>query len=253
MSGFAGRFGALADAYRAFRPGWPAEVGERILARVPPPRRRALDLGSGTGLVTAWLAPEFVEVVALEPDAAMRARIEPRQGLSTRGERAEDARFEAGSFQLVTAGNAFHWMDGTAVLARAWDWLAPRGTLALFRYDPPHDAAGPLGPFLRRQFEVTWRAHVDPRLFDTDYARRTLAASPFAATLELQRLSSPRALTLPELMGFLRSTSYAGGFARAQPDPEAAWRALETDIVAVAGPGPFAFEFRIELLLATRP
>jgi len=253
LSGFEGRFGALADAYRAFRPGWPPEVRERILARVPPPRRRALDLGAGTGLVASWLAQEFVEVVALEPDGGMRARIEPRPGLETSGERAEDARFEAASFQLVTAGNAFHWMDGPAVLARTWDWLVPGGTLALFRYDPPHDAAGPLGPFLRREFEVTWRAHVDPRLFDPDYARRTLAASRFGTTLELQRLSNPRALTLPELMGFLRSTSYAGGHARAQPDPGEAWRQLEARIVALAGRGPFAFEFRIELLLATRP
>lgn len=58
-------FGAQAGECRAFRPAWPAGVFARIVARVPRPRRRALDLGAGTGLVATRLVEHFQEVVEL--------------------------------------------------------------------------------------------------------------------------------------------------------------------------------------------
>jgi len=245
-------FGAQAGDYRAFRPAWPAEVFTRILDRVPRPRRRALDLGAGTGLVTEQLLEHFDAVVALEPDARMLAHIEPRPALTTLNGRAEDARFEPGSFDLVTAGNAFHWMDGAAVLERARGWLAPGGLAALFHYNPPHAAEGTLEELLSREYSVVWREHVHPRLLDLDYTRRTFAESSFGPGMEAQRIPYDIPLAMPELMGFLRSTSYGGGYARSLADPEGYWRALEARILAAAGPGPFVLDFHVELFLASK-
>jgi SAM-dependent methyltransferase len=247
-----GLFGAQSGEYRAFRPAWPAEVFARILARVPPPRRRALDLGAGTGLVAVRLSEHFREVVALEPDARMLAQVEPRPGLTTVHGRAEDARFDPASFELVTAGNAFHWMDGPAVLAGVAGWLAPRGVVALFHYNPPHAAEGRLEEILAREYTVVWREHVHARLHDLDYTRRTLATSPLGAGMEAHRIPYDVALSLPELMGFLRSTSYGGGYARALPDPEGYWRDLEARIRAGAGPEPHVLDFHVNLFLAPR-
>lgn len=252
MSTFQGRFGAQAGDYRAFRRAWPQEVFARILAMVPPPRRRALDLGAGTGLATAHLLEHFEHVVALEPDARMLAQLEPRPALTAVHAGAEEARFEPASFDLVAAGNAFHWMDGAAVLERARAWLRPGGYLALFRYDPPHAAEGGLEELLRHEYAVVWREHVHPRLHDPDYARRTLAASSFGARMEATWIPNDLTLTLDELMGFLRSTSYGGGHARSLTDPAAYWRELEERVLARASAGPFVLDFQVELLLATK-
>jgi SAM-dependent methyltransferase len=252
MSVFQSRFGAHAGAYRAFRPRWPAEVFERILARVPAPRACALDLGAGTGMVARELAAHFDDVVAVEPDERMLAELEALPNLRSVHARAEEASFEPASADLVTAGNAFHWMEGELVCSRARQWLRPGGTLAVFRYDPPHAAAGELETLLAHEYGDTWRAHVHPRLSDPDYTRRTVAESSFGRTLEACWIPNDLALALPELMGFLRSTSYGGGHARSLADPEAYWSGLAERIEAAAGPGPSVLDFKVELLLATR-
>ena len=252
MSDTQGRFGAHAGAYHAFRPRWPREVYERILARFHGPRAHAVDLGAGTGMIARELAAHFERVTAVEPDERMLAQLEPRANLATRHARAEDARFEPESVDLVTIGNAFHWMDGAAVCGHVREWLRPGGVLAVFRYNPPHAAAGALDALLWREYEVVWRAHVHPRLRDPDYTRRTVAESSFGKTLEARWIPNDLPLGLPELMGFLRSTSYGGGHARSLPDPEGYWRELEQRIRAAAGPGPFVLDFKVELLIGSR-
>jgi SAM-dependent methyltransferase len=245
-----GRFGAQAGEYSAFRPVWPREVFTRILARAREPRRCAVDLGAGTGLVAARLAEHFGEVVAVEPDARMLARLAPNAAIRTLRARAEEVDFEPGYIDLVTAGNAFHWMEGAAVCANAHGWLRPGGVLAVFRYNPPHAAAGALEALLEHEYSVVWRAHVHPRLLDPDYTRRTVAASRFGPTLEASWIANDLELSLDELLGFLRSTSYGGGHARALADPENYWRELGERVRGAAGPGPFVLDFGVELLLA---
>lgn len=246
------RFGAQAGDYRAFRPLWPAELFTRVLTRVAGERRRALDLGAGTGLVARVLAEHFAHVLAVEPDERMRAEFEPRANVTLLAARAEDVEVELASCDLVTIGNAFHWMDGARVCVRAYRWLRPGGTFAVFRYNPPHSAEGALDALLAHEFTVTWRAHVHARLLDPEYALRTLSESIFGARLEASWLPNELSLSRDELLGFLRSTSYGGGHARALAEPEAYWRELEARIVAAAGDGPYRMDFGVELLLGAR-
>jgi len=246
------RFGAQAGEYRAFRPLWPQEVFTRILTKVAGDRRRALDLGAGTGHVAHALAAHFAHVVAVEPDEGMRAQFEPRANVALLAGHAEDVELELASFDLVTIGNAFHWMDGARVCVRAYRWLRPGGVFAVFRYNPPHSAEGALDALLAHEFAVTWRAHVHPRLLDPEYARRTLSESVFGARMEASWMPNELALARAELMGFLRSTSYGGGHARSLAEPESYWRELEARIVAAAGDGPYRMDFGVELLLGAR-
>jgi len=54
------RFGDAVAAYAAYRPEYPAELWEKILAGIPPEhRQRAVDLGAGTGLSAVPLAQWF--------------------------------------------------------------------------------------------------------------------------------------------------------------------------------------------------
>jgi hypothetical protein len=138
------------------------------------------------------------------------------------------------------------------VLANARRWLRPSGWLALFRYDPPHAAEGALEELLHHEYSVVWREHVHPRLRDPDYTRRTVASS-FGERVEAAWIPNDLHLSLDELMGFLRSTSYGGGHARSLADPAEYWRELERRVRVCAGAGPFRLDFRVELVLATKP
>ena len=98
----------------------------------PAPGPRVLDLGAGTGKLTATLVASGAEVIAVEPDPAMLTEL--RRALPT--VRALPGSAEAiplpdASVDAVLAGNAMHWFDMAVagpeiarVLEPAASWLA---------------------------------------------------------------------------------------------------------------------------------
>jgi SAM-dependent methyltransferase len=99
-------FGAVAEVYDRGRPGWPAEAIEWLLGPEP---LEVLDLGAGTGKLTAALVAAGHRVTALEPDAEMRTV------LAKRMERVAGAKADGGS--TVQMGDAV-LIDGDAAIAR---------------------------------------------------------------------------------------------------------------------------------------
>ncbi|HEY7813816.1 MAG TPA: methyltransferase domain-containing protein, partial [Nakamurella sp.] len=61
----------MAEAYERFRPGYPAELVDLVLAYADRPVRNALEIGAGTGKATRVFADRGLLVTATEPDAAM--------------------------------------------------------------------------------------------------------------------------------------------------------------------------------------
>jgi SAM-dependent methyltransferase len=122
----AGAFGAGADAYVRGRPGYP-EVAVR--ACLPTAARRVLDLAAGTGKLTAGLLALGLDVVAVEPLAQMRGRIDPRAEILDG--RAEAIPLPAASVDAVLVGQAFHWFDRDRALAEVVRVLRPGGTVGL--------------------------------------------------------------------------------------------------------------------------
>src|SRR6476660_1148222 len=103
-------FGVAAAAYAEHRPDY-AEAAVRW-ALEPAPGSRVLDLGAGTGKLTATLASLGAEVIAVEPDPAMLTEL--RRALPT--VRALPGSAEAiplpdASVDAVVSGNAMHWFD----------------------------------------------------------------------------------------------------------------------------------------------
>ena len=70
-------FGAAAAAYAEHRPDY-AQAAVRWALELAP-GRRVLDLGAGTGKLTAALAGLGLDVIAVEPDPAMLAELQSSQ------------------------------------------------------------------------------------------------------------------------------------------------------------------------------
>ncbi len=122
-------FGAAATEYAEHRPDYAPAAVRWALERAPGPR--VLDLGAGTGKLTAMLVGLSAEVIAVEPDPAMLTEL--RRALPT--VRALPGSAEAvplpdASVDAVLAGNAMHWFDMNVAGPEIARVLEPDGILA---------------------------------------------------------------------------------------------------------------------------
>ncbi|MGD1171440.1 class I SAM-dependent methyltransferase [Mycobacterium seoulense] len=104
-------FGSIAEDYDGLRPRPPRQAVDWL---VPPRCGVAVDLGAGTGLFTRALAGRAAEVIAVEPDARMRAVLT---------ERSPDVRAVEGT------GESIPLPDATAdavFVSSAWHWMDPQ-------------------------------------------------------------------------------------------------------------------------------
>jgi SAM-dependent methyltransferase len=121
-------FGAVADQYDRARPSYPRELVEALTG---PGVERVLDVGCGTGIAGGLFRERGCEVVGVEVDARM-GELAREKGLEVEIGRFEDWRPEGRLFDLVIAGQAWHWVDPRVGGERAVEALRPGGVIALF-------------------------------------------------------------------------------------------------------------------------
>jgi SAM-dependent methyltransferase len=133
MSSRALSFGAIADAYERYRPGYPAEMADLVLTYAGRPVLTALEIGAGTGKATRLFAQRGVVVTATEPDAAMLAELRKHVPPSVTTVQAafEDLR-PGESYGLVYAAAALHWTNPDGRWPRVASLLEPGGVFASF-------------------------------------------------------------------------------------------------------------------------
>ena len=132
-------FGAVAASYAEYRPTYPADAVAWCVAPTgrPVAELRVLDLGAGTGKLTALLAELGADVTAVEPDQAMLAELR-RQLPSVRAlpGPAEAIPLADGSVDAVLCAQSMHWFDMSRALPEMARVLAPGGALgALWNSD----------------------------------------------------------------------------------------------------------------------
>jgi SAM-dependent methyltransferase len=122
-------FGSDPERYDRARPRYPDALVERIVAASPGPD--VLDVGCGTGILAHQLEAAGCKVLGVEPDERM-ADAARRGGLDVEVSKFEDWDRARRTFDSVTAGQSWHWVDPVAGAAKAAEALRPRGLLTAF-------------------------------------------------------------------------------------------------------------------------
>lgn len=127
------RFAAQALDYDRYRPRYPDAAFDLLVGETGVvPADTVVEIGAGTGIATLPLADLGLDVIAIEPARDLAALAAAKLG--DRG-RVVVGRFEDCALpdrvKVVTAFNAWHWVEPTTGLERAARLLDAGGWLAL--------------------------------------------------------------------------------------------------------------------------
>ncbi len=130
-------FGGTARDYGAYRTAFPAELFTRLAARgVGLPGQRVADLGTGTGVLARSFAAAGCVVTGVDVAPEMLAearRADAAAGLEIayRVAPAEDTGLAGNAWDVVSAGQCWHWFDRRRAAAEAARLLVDGGALAI--------------------------------------------------------------------------------------------------------------------------
>ncbi|MFQ5627414.1 MAG: class I SAM-dependent methyltransferase [bacterium] len=134
-------FGRHSEDYAVYRPGFPASFYQRIDAMTRIRASRSLDISTGPGTIALELAALGSSVVGIDISAEQIAtanRVAKERNLGDkvhfRFASAENTGLDANSYDLVTAGQCWHWFDSAAVMAETQRVLRPGGLLVIAHY-----------------------------------------------------------------------------------------------------------------------
>ena len=137
-----------AQAYALFRPCSPDIIAEKTMnymkSRILLPQSGKydcmIDVGCGSGQSSALFAPYFKKIIGIDPSEKQieQAKIENKHshivykvGQAENLERNEDV-------DLITSGQAVHWVDFESFFHECEVALKPNGCLLLHGYNRPH-------------------------------------------------------------------------------------------------------------------
>lgn len=134
-------FGRTARDYAAYRSGFPERLFDRLRdLGVGLAGQRVLDLGTGTGALARGFARGGCPVTGVDPAAALleqARRLDAEAGVEIdyRVGHAEDTGLGDGGYDVIAAGQCWHWFDRPQVAREVLRLLVPGGAVAICHRD----------------------------------------------------------------------------------------------------------------------
>jgi SAM-dependent methyltransferase len=219
---FTERFADRAADYVTGRPSYPAAALDALFDGLGDASDvLAADLGAGTGISSRLLAGRGAQVLAIEPNAAMREAAEPHPRVEWVAGTAEWTGLGEASIDLVTAFQAFHWFDHTKALREMVRILRPGGRAAVIYNERDEND----------RFTAAYGDLVRAYQTDQTERRRADALEAFAAfegwhVRRRVELRNEHVLELDGALARARSTSYLPKTGAQADELHAAIRAL---------------------------
>eukprot|EP01062_Namystynia_karyoxenos_P009320 TRINITY_DN13299_c0_g1_i1.p1 TRINITY_DN13299_c0_g1~~TRINITY_DN13299_c0_g1_i1.p1 ORF type:complete len:316 (+),score=75.39 TRINITY_DN13299_c0_g1_i1:74-1021(+) len=125
-----------AEHYASARPTYPEAAVAAALRGLSPEHFAgvAVDIGCGSGQLTAVLAPHFRTVEAFDRSEAQLAQAPALSNVRYRAAEATALPLPDGEAALITVAQALHWFDAPAFFAEARRVLRPGGRLCVMGY-----------------------------------------------------------------------------------------------------------------------
>jgi SAM-dependent methyltransferase len=212
-------FARTADDYARHRAGFPPELLDR-LAAIGTVRRgaRVVDLGTGTGSLARLFAQHGCDVTGVDIAGTLlerSRRLDREAGVQIAYVEApaEATGLPSGGFDVVSAGQCWHWFDrsaaarevarllvsGGAVVIAHFDWLPIEGNVVaateeiILRYTPTWPFADRAGLYPQWLVDLQTAGFTEIESFSFDvmvpysheaWAGRVRASAPVAGTLD---------------------------------------------------------------------
>lgn len=202
------RFLGRVENYAKYRPSYPAAAVDLLEARCGLKAGvTAVDLGSGTGILSALLLRRGARVFGIEPNREMRVYSDLRLSGEFYSESgtAENTYMPDRYFELLVAGQSFHWFNPQKTRIEALRILKPGAWAALLW----NERAKGQVPFLE-DYEALLRRYAK----EYDEVARLRAQEEgihvfFGHAPELATFSNEQVFDFDGLVGRVMSASYA--------------------------------------------
>jgi SAM-dependent methyltransferase len=134
-------FGKAASDYRRYRPGFPLRFFSKLTAHgVGLPNQRLLDVGTGTGALARQFSLQGCAVTALDPASELLSQATELDRLAGahvtyRAEVIERTDLDDATFDVVTAGQCWHWFDRAVAARQVHRVLKADGAAVIAHFD----------------------------------------------------------------------------------------------------------------------
>ena len=241
------RFSNRVDNYVKFRPTYPAEAIDYIVAQAGCDERSVIaDLGSGTGKFTRLFLERGLCVVAVEPNDHMRIAAENELSCFTNfrsvSASAEKTGLDDNSVDLITVAQAFHWFDRDICKTEFRRILKPDGCVCLI-----WNRRNPSVKFMAEYHEVVKRLHGEYPNAENEKTAPGVYDAFFDGNYEKHDIFWHQTFDFDSLWGRTQSSSYSP--VAGHPNYEPLKAALRDLFERYNENGLVRFEYRTEVVI----